>query len=233
MRFDKGRSLMRFRGYVRFLIEAAISGEAATQSGLALFRGPAGGGQVVYVLYDPGALAEEAKDQDNLLNMNFERDLDRIVLGFIKADPRSGDCNNAIEVKMSVASKGYGPLLYDIVMSDGEGGVMPDRVSTSGKAKNVWQFYSTNRKDIKKKMLDDYDNPKTPEPEDDCQVVDDKDDVLNYSYSGSGQPAVKTQLMKRHDDAAGQFEGHGLKRAVLEKLLARMGQALFDAKYGE
>lgn len=219
------------RKYIRILVEAAVGGEQASKGGLALFRGQKGP-HYLYVLYDPKALAEEAKGE-GLYNMRFDRPLDQIILGFLKAEPRSGDCNDAMEVKMSAASKGYGPLMYDIVMSDGDGGLMPDRISTSDKAKNVWKFYSSKRKDVKKTPLDDYDNPKTPDTGDDCQVVDDKDDVLNYSYDGAGQSGAKSQLLQRHEEVAAQFAENGMKKQALESILMNMGQSLFDAKYGE
>jgi hypothetical protein len=209
-----------------------VGGEQAAKGGLALFRGQRSG-RIIYVLYDPKALAEESK-QPGFYSMRFSRPLDQIVVAFIKAMPHSGDCNDAMEVKMSAASKGYGPLMYDIVMSDGDGGLMPDRVSTSGQAKKLWQFYGSKRGDVKKVPFDNADDPKTPQEDDDCAFVDDKDDVLNYSYDGPGQASAKSQLMQRHEDVVAQFEeAGGMKRQSLEGLLMNLGDTLFDTKYGK
>lgn len=225
------RQIRVLKEAIRMMVEAAVSGEQAVKERLALFRGQKGP-HYYYVLYDPKALVDEASD-DGFFSMRFNRSLDQIVLGFIKGEPREGDCNDAMEIKMSAASKGYGPLMYDIVMSDGTGGIVPDRISTSGRAKNVWKHYSSKRADVKKVPLDDYDDPKTPDPCDDCQIVKDDDDVLNYSYDGPGQPAAKSKLMNVHDDVVAGLAERGIKRQAIELMLMRMGQALFDAKYGE
>lgn len=219
------------RSYIRLLVEAAVGGEQAAKGGLALFRGQRSN-RVIYVLYDPKALAEEAQ-QPGFFSMRLTRPLDQVIVGFIKAMPHSGECNDAMEVKMSAASKGYGPLMYDIVMSDGDGGLLPDRVKTSDQAKKLWQFYSGKRGDVKKVPLDNADDPKTPEPDDDCPFVDDKSDVLNYSYDGPGQAGAKSQLMQRHEDVVAQFADAGMKRQSLEGMLMNMGDALFDSKYGK
>lgn len=217
------------RSYIRFLVEAAVGGDAATKGGLALFRGQRSG-RVMYILYDPKVLADEVK-RPEFFSMRFSRPIDQIILGFIKAMPHSGDCHDAMEVKMSAASKGYGPLMYDIVMSDGDGGLMPDRVSTSGQAKKLWQFYGDKRSDVKKKPFDDERDPKTPEKDDDCALVG--DDVLDAAYDGPGQSGTKSQLMQRHEEVAHQFEEHGLKKQALENVLMNMGDTLFDTKYGK
>ena len=219
------------RSYIRLLVEAAVGGEQAAKGGLALFRGQRSN-RVIHVLYDPKALAEEAQ-QPGFFSMRLTRPLDQVIVGFIKAMPHSGECNDAMEVKMSAASKGYGPLMYDIVMSDGDGGLLPDRVSTSDQAKKLWQFYGSKRGDVKKVPLDNADDPKTPEPDDDCPFVDDKSDVLNYSYDGPGQASAKSQLMQRHEDVVAQFADAGMKRQSLEGMLMNMGDALFDSKYGK
>lgn len=209
-----------------------MGGDQATKGGLALFRGQRSG-RILYILYDPKALAEEVQ-KPGFLSMRFSRPIDQIVLGFLKAMPHSGDCNDALEVKMSAAAKGYGPLLYDIAMSDGDGGLMPDRVSTSDQAKKLWQFYGSKRGDVKKVPFDNADDPKTPEEDDDCPFVDDKDDVLNYSYDGPGQAGAKSQLMQRHEDVAAQVaEKLGVKKQALENILMNMGDTLFDTKYGK
>lgn len=219
------------RSYIRFLVEAAVGGEQASKQGLALFRAHRGN-RVDYILYNPKALAEESKEP-GFMSMRLKRPLDEIIVGFVRAMPHSGDCNDAMEVKMSAAAKGYGPLMYDIVMSDGEGGLMPDRVSTSDQAAKLWQFYSTKRGDVEKKPFDDADDPKTPEEDDDCALVKDPNDVLNYSYDGAGNSGAKSQLMQAHESACEQFASEDMPRKFIEGMLSQMGDAFFDKKYGK
>ena len=218
------------RDYVRRLAEAAIAGEQAVEGGLALLRNSQRG-RVVYVLYDPKVLSQVAQEP-GFWSGRYSRPLDDIIHGFMEVLPHSGDCNDAMEVQQSAAVKGYGPLLYDMVMSDSDGGLIPHRISTSDAAKKLWQFYSSKRKDVEKNPLDDEDNPKTPETGDDCEMVKDPDEVLNFSYDGPGQSGPKSQLLQRHQEVSKQFAEHGIGEKALGNIVAQMGQMLFDKKYG-
>lgn len=90
-------------------------------------------------------------------------------------------------VVASAANKGYGPLMYDIVMAH-EGGLTCDKLSISDDAAYIWQYYFSNRKDVEKKLLDDINEPRTPEKFDDSTVFkqsskyDYSKDPLNYAY---------------------------------------------------
>lgn len=64
------------------------------------------------------------------------------------------ECNNAWEVIRSAATGGYGPTLYDLVMSIAPYGLMSDRNSVSNSAGKVWSTYSNKRQDIDKQFLD-------------------------------------------------------------------------------
>ena len=66
----------------------------------------------------------------------------------------SRPCHGAWEVKAAAALGGYGPTLYDLVMSISPGGLFADRTSVSGEAAEVWDFYSNNRPEIEKKVMD-------------------------------------------------------------------------------
>lgn len=145
------------RRYVRILVEAAVSAKQAAEGGVALYRRKSDK-FVHYILYDPKALAEIIEDE-GFYSGRFKKPLGEIILSYIQAYPRSGECNNATQITVSVATKGYGPLLYDIVMSDSDGGIMPDRNSTSDQAKKVWQYYA-KRGDIDTFPFDDADVPR-------------------------------------------------------------------------
>ena len=93
--------------------------------------------------------------------------------GPIEEDP----CLGAYIVQKSSAPKGFGPLLYDIILElAGERGVTPDRMTVSKDAFGVWDFYLNGRDDIKKAQLDDPANTLTPEDEDNCR----QDSSLSY-----------------------------------------------------
>jgi 5'(3')-deoxyribonucleotidase len=125
----------------------------------------------------------------------------------IKQPTHSNECLNAFIVTDSGATKGFGPLLYDIAIEvAGNKGVSPDRVSVSKSASAVWEYYYNNRPDITKTPLDDRDNPKTLPKEDDCDFhasraqgsisfISDTPEIkrpwLNYVYYSNGQATIE------------------------------------------
>jgi len=138
-----------------------------------------------------------------------ERFFEHNVLAMIQVmSPKEGPCNDAVEIKKSAAIDGYGPTLYDCVMELTDG-IINDRDSVSGSAKNVMRKYKNSRPDVDKKLLDNIDDPKTyprtPDTSDDCvpgdmtyyeNGVDDddirwEDDPLSYSYNKELSPTVK------------------------------------------
>ena len=77
-------------------------------------------------------------------------------------------CNGAWEVTRSAAVEGYGPTLYDLVMSISPYGLTSDRSEVSKSAEGVWKFYANNRDDVDKKFLDPIET--TYFSEDDCKA---------------------------------------------------------------
>ena len=82
-----------------------------------------------------------------------------------------GNCNGAWEVVRSAAEGGYGPTLYDMVMSISPNGLTSDRSQVSDDAKKVWDFYAHKRPEIEKRFLDgmeltttDFDDCRTHAP---------------------------------------------------------------------
>ena len=60
----------------------------------------------------------------------------------------TGPCNNAYMITWVEASKGYGPLLYDLAMEYATrigGGLTADRKTVQKDAIDVWDYYATNR----------------------------------------------------------------------------------------
>lgn len=76
----------------------------------------------------------------------------------------------AMEIQSTAAQKGYGPLLYDILMTYSPYGIYGDRMSISPKAQSVWNYYCMYRKDVKKQKIDDVTHPATPTPIDDGKI---------------------------------------------------------------
>lgn len=101
--------MSQLRRYIRLLIEAAVTGQQAAKGGLALFRRQSGD-FIQYILYKPEALSMHLEDPSSSAS--------GIVMGYIQVRTRSGDCNNASQVKASwSAPGGYGPLMYDLAMA--------------------------------------------------------------------------------------------------------------------
>lgn len=188
------------REFVREAIkEAAITVAAATSDGLALWVNRDAGG-IDVTLYDP-----------NVLESGLEEGLPRVdacmmaIKGTVSLRKARGKCYGAWEINSAAADDKFGPLMYDIARS-----VVPthiiisDRDIVSREARSIWSFYLHNRKDVKKLPLDDENDPKTPPPEDDCQVftpdmVHGKDmNPLNYAIGGKG-PSVTT-LRAKHKE---------------------------------
>ena len=220
------------RKYVRKLLEAAVVGQAAAGQGLALFRTNKSN-NVEYILYDPKAFFEKAQGlpADELSGI----DPSDVVYGYLNAKPHQGDCWNAAEIKFSAARKGYGPLLYELAMSD-FGKIMSDHgAGSSQSARSVWQKYA-QRSDVKKLPFDDQKNPKTPPKDDDCKMIPDFDGsvaYLNSAYAGSGDVSGKEAMMNAHQSFVKQMEGANVKKADVELALRLMGDEYFGKRYQE
>lgn len=184
---------------------------------------------MIYVLYNPAKLAEQIP-----LWQDAGGNVETVVYGYLDVKPHKGDCWNAGEIKFAAAQKGYGPLMYELAMSDFENGLFPDRLSTSDAARNVWKKY-TQRADVAKKPFDDKSKPKTPPKEDDCKMIPDFDGdeaYLNQAYIGRGDAAGKSQMIQLHKDSimtvAEQLQ---TQPATVEQSILSMGDEYFGMRY--
>ena len=215
------------RCLVRLILEAAVVSQAAAGQNLALYRRK-NGENAQYILYDPAALATEMPKYEDAGG-----DLDKVIYGYLEVKPHHGDSWGAGEVKFAAARKGYGPLMYELAMSDFESGLFPDRISTSDAARNVWKRYA-QRPDVEKKPFDDKEHPKTAPKIDDAKMIPDFDGeeaYLNQAYKGSGDPAGKPGLMANHRDALATFADQGTPPAQLEQTLRSMADEYFGTRY--
>jgi hypothetical protein len=215
------------RRIIRHLLEAAVGGQQAVANELALYR-KGMGEAVVYVLYDPTTLEEQIP-----LYQDGAGDISSVIYGYLKVWPHSGESWNAGEVGEAAAKKGYGPLMYELAMSDFENGLMPDRTSTSAAARNIWKVFN-QRTDVGKKPLDDKKNPKTPPKVDDAQLIPDFDGeeaYLNQVYVGRGDPS-KNALMQNHQKAITDVAMNTKQSEKdIAQIILSMGDEYFGTRY--
>jgi hypothetical protein len=107
-----------------------------------------------------------------------------------------GACDGAWVISSTEATKGWGPLLYDIAIEwateNGEG-LTPDRFAVSPDAAKVWDYYLTKRSDVSADQLDDLENSLTEPEEDNCA----QDSAKDYA----GDKWADTPLSKKYTKA--------------------------------
>lgn len=177
----------------------AITAREASKRKLALARVKDGTNEMMYILYDAESLLEYVKSDDwNPLSSKIGHEF---IVGTVTVDrgeARRGRQLRVPSVGFAAARGGYGPLLYDIVMSM-EGGLTSDRHSVKPAAKSVWKYYKDVRNDVVAKPFDDIDDPKTPPKVDDAELhPGGKKNPLNYAYFIKRAPNVAA-LIDNHD----------------------------------
>jgi len=112
------------------------------------------------------------------------------------AQNTEGACDGAWVISSTEATKGWGPLLYDIAIEwateNGEG-LTPDRFAVSPDAAKVWDYYLTKRSDVSADQLDDLENTLTDPEEDNCA----QDSAKDYA----GDNWADTPLSKKYTKA--------------------------------
>lgn len=140
---------------------------------LALIKSKNEFGDSIYILYDPVILVDlfkfiyaKAKKENPKLgnaevkyiaakileNSDYLKEKNKdFILATLHARKDSEYPEFSI-VERSAANKGYGPLIYDIAMSE-EGGLISDRQSVSEEARHIWSYYLNYRDDVTKEPL--------------------------------------------------------------------------------
>lgn len=197
------------RSYVRSLFtEAAVNPASAKSEGLAMFV-RAYGGYTDYVLYRSAqALESFAKGDD-------ERLLRSIVACMTVNGGLSSECGGAAVVSSSAAVKGYGPLLYDAVMSLHPEGLAPDRNKVSPAAQRVWQYYLTNRPDVEKVSLK---GTKCGQHPVEC---------LNFTYASTAGASLAEEMQELHEENVSSSKN----RTLFITALRRQMLEFFDLRY--
>lgn len=168
------------------LLEASVDLTALASQGLALYTGDDGTTKD-FVLYKPQPLLELVQKAPDILSKKelLSKYASTIVVGFLQITNEKVSSCGAWTVVYSSAQKGYGPVLYDIAMSD----ISPDYLSSdrnkvSPLARNVWDYYLNNRSS-------EFNIRNMPE-EEQCQFADDyelgKNKSLNVAF------AIKNKL---------------------------------------
>jgi hypothetical protein len=125
-------------------------------------------------------------------------------------DRDTGPCRGAFLVRGAFVAKGYGPLLYDVLMElAASRGLTSDRMKVTADAERVWAYYMKNRPDVRWEQLDIHlpvatsgTNKRldslTPDTQDDCdqdnRVYKTQDAMLasplSKVYYAKGQPTI-------------------------------------------
>ena len=150
-----------------------------------------------YDMMDEDAQASQYDESvyDHIIAMLRVKD----VVG--RSSKYSLDCNGAWEVERSAADRGFGPTLYDMVMSIAPGGLVSDRYSVSNAALNYWEISANKRNDISKKFLDTPGNRYTIDPTDNCFLNDDNgaEDPEELIKFASRQLAIEFINLHHHE----------------------------------
>lgn len=237
------------RKFIRATLnEAPVLAKQAISSGLAMMQEKAGGDGIIVILYNPavclkglmkvsGESSEYDSDED--VDTSIRSAFEESIVGYLKLVDAVDSCNGALEVAFSAATKGYGPLLYDIGMSLAPHGIISDRGSVSKSAQSIWQQYNTRGSGVHghvyKKPLDDRNDPKTPDPSDDCDVST-SNDALNFSYEAESRidTSAFTALHAKFVPAViSVLKKHHIKENVVVNRLLDAAAIFFDARYLE
>jgi hypothetical protein len=107
----------------------------------------------IYLASDPTYGARNEADHIKTALVNSIRGYIRYVLSDTCNTPTSP---KTYQVSYSAASKGWGPLTYDITMSlISPAYLIADRNSNSSDADKVWMYYLKNRPDVHKELMEE------------------------------------------------------------------------------
>lgn len=227
------------------LHEKAVSVDEATTRGLALHISTVA--NKWYILYDASEaikavkkdLEEHLSAQNGVLDrthasIRLTELLKDCVVATVSVNSVKDEMWNASTVQFSAAQKGYGPLLYDIVMAL-EGGLTSDREIVSNPAKTIWNRYLNNRQDVIHRKIDDITDPKTEPLEDDGEVFkpDTDENALNYAYFLKTSPNVTALL--ENDKKVKKFINENIDtnfdNKSLNLIFVSCGRTFFSKKY--
>lgn len=138
---------------------------------------------------------------------------------------KRGNCLGAWHVMESRATKGWGPLLYDIALEIvGSSGIVPDRLTVSDEARRVWNEYES-RSDVDKIQLDilsdkdlrsylyglEYDQLTPDDDADDCEQLSAAEDpnIPDPPEDNWMRSALSKKYVKRNTSVIDTLRAHG------------------------
>ena len=132
----------------------------------------------------------------------------------------SGETYGAFEVTLSRADRGWGPMLYDVVMETATqkgSGLTPDRYDVSDAALGVWNYYLHQRPDVDHAQLDF-------EPGYPVHMTDDPvdDSTMQFRYGGlyDDDPNVRETAQEEYLDGSLSKVYYAVGTPMLDKLRA-------------
>jgi hypothetical protein len=172
--------------------------EGTGTAGLGVYAWAEGGAREA-VIYDAEELMAAYRKHGK--KIAYMPETDGIFRGMIKIQRPKNSCNGAWEVKFSAAeNKGDGAIVYAVgfALAYPEMMLIPDRKYVSPAARSGWRSqFDKGRPSLK---LDDVENPKTPEPKDDCNVYNDRDaETIDRAYKTIGNEyTIRAALERTH-----------------------------------
>lgn len=196
------------------------------------------------VLYSPEVLLRAMSENPEVVeSVPLSRLFNEVggVKGYITISPsRSDRCNNAWKVDAS-SGRGLGEIVYGIgfamsttgrLMSDRNSISLEDDVSPG--ARSRWEKIAKGHKKI---PLDDFRDPQTPQPEDDCflflpRARGGPDPILDNAYEAQGWEAEMLADMKsRHEQMMASISVDVKK--TIKNALRWAGNGLFMKSMGQ
>lgn len=181
--------------------EAAVRFSEIGKSEMALKVLKAGPGNFTFILYRPSVLTRYFQDWESTNGLTVG------MMNVVISDENP----KVFEVKNSAAEKGFGPAMYDIVMSYiSPKFLMADRKDVSGAAQKVWKFMFDHR-------LAEYDTLLLPTAWDGTRLKTDVEDFefLNLAYRLKKKLSIHTTLLMRDR----QFFGNQMDKNRREEML--------------
>jgi len=164
---------------------------------------------------------------------DFSRDPEMIYSGVaVTATLADGPCNGAMHVVGSasrVRGGGWGTAVYMAALEQfGELG--PDRHSISPSAEGLWKSLD-RREEVGRHPYDDIKDPRTPDPNDDCDVRRGRSVQVNSSYRLLDEPALAgLSEMRALGDAVQASLGD--RWILAEQMLVKLFNEVFQANFG-
>lgn len=178
--------------------EAAVNPSSLTDSHALINNWLPGNTSGIFILFDAEKALSAIRDinengYSNLSHGTFYKPVLDNTKGMIRIDQMLRNDRNpygAYQVSYSSAESGYGPLMYDLVLSVVPGGIYPDRSSTSKSARRVWKYYADRRTDVVKSYIDNFSNSKTAYKYDDGIRYREGDKAEYDRYNTPFKPSV-------------------------------------------